>query len=86
MRWYRTKFILTLIGLILVEEVTPFVPFFGLVVVIGCCYPRFFLGIGRALLRYYDATHHTALAGRIPTHAAVRAVAASLGDGAVTPR
>lgn len=68
MRWYRTKFVLALIALIVLEEVTPFVPLFGFVIIAGCCYPRFLLGFSRAMLRFYDAKYGTTLAGRIPSH------------------
>ena len=71
-RWYRTKFVLALIGLIVLEEATPFVPLCGLVVLSGCFYPRFYLGFCRAMLRYYDTKYGTALAGRIPPHAVIR--------------
>lgn len=74
--WYRTKFILALFGFIILEEATPFVPLFGLIILVGCFVPKFYLPICRRLLRYYDVSRGTALAGRIPTDASVCAAQA----------
>ena len=73
---YRVKFVVVLILCIVIEEVTPFVPFIGLVFIVGLFVPRLNLWVSRHLLAYYDAGKGTAYAGRLPSAGALHAMRA----------